>query len=98
MSARLRRRGGFLVTLGAVAALLGAGAGSEGPVEPAPAAEVATLTGSGGADTLRRLGCVGCIATIYMAGGGSPLGIITLGVFRPDAIVACATLCYMAVT
>lgn len=102
MSARWMGALAIVLSLGVAAATLGKGVRDGMALEtpaPPPAAEVAGLTGAGdGVDYLQRLGCVACIGTIVYSGGATPLGILTVSIFRPDFVVGCATLCYMAVT
>jgi hypothetical protein len=40
--------------------------------------------------------CVGCGATIIAAGGFTWGGLLVLSFFHPDAVVACAFICYDA--
>lgn len=101
MSPRMLRHGALLLALGAAVTIMAAAARPEtvsGPPSRGVETEVAQLRGAGSWSWLERLACVGCIGTIYAAGGGTPLGIVTVGVFRPDVIVACGTICYMAAT
>jgi len=100
MSGRMSR--GLLLALGVSAAILGtvARGGAEAvPVASPQAEEVAGLQGSGWSpDWLDRLACVGCIGAIVYSGGGTPLGILVVGIIWPEAIAGCSILCYMAAT
>jgi hypothetical protein len=47
---------------------------------------------------VERAACVGCIGGIYASGGGSPLGIVVVGILWPEAIAGCGMICYWAAT
>jgi hypothetical protein len=101
MSGRVSRPRGLLLTLGVSAAILGTvvrGGAEDVPVAPRRAEEVARLRGSGWSDWVERAACVGCIGGIYASGGGSPLGIVVVGILWPEAIAGCGMICYWAAT
>lgn len=61
------------------------------PAQAAPA--VGEVVGTG---WLKKLACIGCMAGIGIASGGTVVGFLAVVTLFPEGVTACAIGCYMA--
>lgn len=91
-----------LLLCGTLAALMTVPTSTTGAMADNGAAEAAAeVAGAGAGDVvgtgwLDVLLCIGCVAVIGAAGGGTVAGVVAVTALAPEAVAGCALGCYLA--
>lgn len=92
-SKRARRIAGTFAVMAAMA--WGGGVGPAVGASAPPDLALQEVSGGGG---LASLFCIGCLAALFVEGGGSPFNMALAALLQPEFTAACTIICYQAVT
>lgn len=92
-STRARRIAGTFAVMAAMA-----WGGGVGPAVGASAQSDIALQEVSGGRGMASLFCIGCLTSLFVAGGGSPFNMALAALLMPEFTGACTIICYQAVS